>query len=253
MYSIIILGTGNLAQHLCQSFSTVNSINILQVFGRNLETLKKFSSYAETCSNPMEIKDADIYIIAVKDDAIAKVSQSLTSKRGIVVHTSGAVEMDSIESSNRGVFYPLQTFTIDKVLDFKSIPICIEAKQDSGLTVLRLLGEAISEKVHEITSDQRKKLHLAAVFANNFTNHLYSVSESICLQEGLSFELLQPLILETAKKVQSITPKDAQTGPARRGDKKSIQNHLNLLKDKKQTELYTLFSEAIKKVYEEEL
>lgn len=253
MYSIIILGTGNLAQHLCQSFSAVNSINIVQVFGRNLETLKKFSSYAEICSNPTEIKDADVYIIAVKDDAITKVSQSLTSKKGIVVHTSGAVEMDVIESVNSGIFYPLQTFTKGKTIDFKSIPICIEAKQDSALKVLRILGESISDKVDEITSAQRKKLHLAAVFANNFTNHLYSISEDICLQEGLSFELLQPLILETAKKVQSITPKDAQTGPARRGDKKSMQNHLNLLKDKKQADLYVLFSEAIKKVYEEEL
>nr|WP_298927130.1 DUF2520 domain-containing protein [uncultured Allomuricauda sp.] len=253
MYSIIILGTGNLAQHLCHSFSEVSSINLIQVFGRNTETLKKFSTYAETCSNPNEIKDADVYIIAVKDDAIAKVSQSLTSKKGIVVHTSGAVEMDAIESVNSGIFYPLQTFTKGKAIDFKSIPICIEAKQSSALQVLRILGEAISETVYEITSDQRKKLHLAAVFANNFTNHLYSISEDICLQEGLPFELLQPLILETAKKVQSITPKEAQTGPARRDDKKSIQNHLSLLKDKKQTELYILFSEAIKKVYEEEL
>lgn len=253
MYSIIILGTGNLAQHLCHSFSEVSSINLIQVFGRNTETLKKLSTYAETCSNPNEIKDADVYIIAVKDDAIAKVSQSLTSKKGIVVHTSGAVEMDAIESVNSGIFYPLQTFTKGKAIDFKSIPICIEAKQSSALQVLRILGEAISETVYEITSDQRKKLHLAAVFANNFTNHLYSISEDICLQEGLPFELLQPLILETAKKVQSITPKEAQTGPARRDDKKSIQNHLSLLKDKKQTELYILFSEAIKKVYEEEL
>lgn len=253
MLSIVIVGTGNVARHLFNAFAESREVKVVQVVGRNKNCLERFSKMCTISNDFAQIATADVYIIAVKDDAIAKVSQSLTSKKGIVVHTSGAVEMDSLESNNRGVFYPLQTFTIGKTLDFKSIPICIEAKQDSALTVLRMLGEAISEKVHEITSAQRKKLHLAAVFANNFTNHLYRISESICLEEGLSFELLQPLILETAQKVQSITPKDAQTGPARRGDKKSIQNHLNLLKDKKQTELYTLFSEAIKKVYEEEL
>ncbi|UII79805.1 Rossmann-like and DUF2520 domain-containing protein [Flagellimonas sp. CMM7] len=253
MLSIVIVGTGNVARHLFNAFAESREVKVVQVVGRNKNCLERFSKMCAISNDFAQIATADVYIIAVKDDAIAKVSQSLTSKKGIVVHTSGAVEMDSLESSNRGVFYPLQTFTMGKTLDFKSIPICIEAKQDTAITVLRMLGEAISDKVHEITSAQRKKLHLAAVFANNFTNHLYRISESICLEEGLSFELLQPLILETAQKVQSITPKDAQTGPARRGDKKSIQNHLNLLKDKKQTELYTLFSEAIKKVYEEEL
>lgn len=253
MLSIVIVGTGNVAKHLFNAFSISKEVKVVQVVGRDRNSLEWFSKMSLTSNDFTQIATADIYIIAVKDDAIAKVSQSLTSKKGIVVHISGAVEMDSIASRNRGVFYPLQTFTKGKTLDFKSIPVCIEAKQDSALKVLLVLGQAISEKVYEITSEQRKKLHLAAVFANNFTNHLYSISESICLQEGLSFELLQPLILETAKKVQSITPREAQTGPARRNDIKSIQNHLSLLKDKKQTELYILFSEAIKKVYEEEL
>lgn len=253
MLSIVIVGTGNVAKHLFNAFTKSKEVKVVQVMGRNLNSLEEFSKTSGVSNDFTQIVTADVYIIAVKDDAIAKVSQSLTSKKGIVVHTSGVVEMDAIESVNSGIFYPLQTFTKGKTIDFKSIPICIEAKQDSAFKVLRMLGESISEKVYEITSDQRKKLHLAAVFANNFTNHLYSISEDICLQEGLSFELLQPLILETAKKVQSITPREAQTGPARRNDKKSIQNHLSLLKDKKQTELYILFSEAIKKVYEEEL
>lgn len=253
MLSIVIVGTGNVAKHLFNAFAKSEEVKIVQVVGRNQNSLEGFSNIVPFSNDFTQIATADVYIIAVKDDAIAKVSQSLASKKGIVAHTSGSVEMDSIVSINRGVFYPLQTFTKDKSLDFKSIPICIEAKQNEALKVLQMLGEAISEKVCVITSDQRKKLHLAAVFANNFTNHLYSISESICLQEGLSFELLQPLILETAKKIQSISPKEAQTGPARRNDIKSIQNHLSLLEDKKQTELYILFSEAIKKRYEEEL
>lgn len=253
MLSIVIVGTGNVATHLFNAFTKSEEVKVVQVVGRNQNSLEEFSKISPTSKDFTQITTADVYIIAVRDDAITEVSQFLVDKKGIVVHTSGAEEMDGIATKNRGVFYPLQTFTIDEALDFKSVPICIEAKQDSALKMLQVLGEVISEKVYELTSDQRKKMHLAAVFANNFTNHLYSISESICQQEGLSFELLQPLILETAKKVQSISPKDAQTGPAKRGDKKTIESHLKLLKDKKQTELYTLFSEAIKKMYEEKL
>ncbi|WP_420601418.1 Rossmann-like and DUF2520 domain-containing protein [Flagellimonas sp.] len=253
MQDVIILGTGNVAEHLCKAFSFKNSVNVTQVYGRNVESLKKFNAYTETCSDPKAIKEATIYIIAVTDMAIADVSKLLSNKKGIVTHTSGAMGIDTLTFENAGVFYPLQTFTEGKTLDFKSIPICIEAKQKSALNELDKLAQSISNNVHEITSDQRKKLHLAAVFANNFTNHLYQISEDLCKDSELPFSLLHPLIKETAEKIQSMSPKDAQTGPARRGDKKSMENHLKLLKTKKQTDLYTLFSEAITKTYEEEL
>ncbi|SNY99726.1 Rossmann-like and DUF2520 domain-containing protein [Flagellimonas pacifica] len=253
MQDVIILGTGNVAEHLFKAFSSKDSVQVTQVYGRNSESLKKFSAYTETCSDPKTIKDAAIYIIAVNDMAIAPVSKLLSNKKGIIVHTSGAISIDDIASKNAGIFYPLQTFTKGKTLDFKSIPICIEAKQKSDLIELNKLASSMSDHVHEITSEQRKKLHLAAVFSNNFTNHLYQISKDLCKDSGLSFSLLKPLIKETADKVQYIPPKDAQTGPARRGDKKSIESHLNLLKNKKQTELYILFSEAITKMYEEKL
>ncbi|MEO9511570.1 MAG: DUF2520 domain-containing protein [Flavobacteriaceae bacterium] len=253
MLTIVIIGTGNLAEHLCRVFSSVDSIAIVQIYGRNTETLKRFSGYGTTTTDSAKIKDADIYLVAVSDNSIPSVSQLLSEKSGIIAHTSGAIEMDAIGLDNCGVFYPLQTFTKGKLLDFTSIPICVESKQNSALDTLKKLGSLISENVYEINSDKRKRLHLAAVFANNFTNHLYSISEKICQEEGLSFALLQPLIQETAEKVLSISPREAQTGPARRGDKKTIESHLNLLKDKKQTELYTLLSEAIKTMYEEEL
>ncbi|MGW9686069.1 Rossmann-like and DUF2520 domain-containing protein [Flagellimonas sp. 2504JD1-5] len=253
MYSVILLGTGNLAQHLFDAFTSAPNVNIEQVYGRNPEKLKRFHPQVATCSNPTEIKEADVYIIAVKDDAISEIAEHLTSKKGIVVHTSGAKGMDCITSDNRGVFYPLQTFTKGKALEFKNIPICLEIEQKSSYELLKSLADQISNNVRAINSEQREKLHLAAVFVNNFTNHLYQIGDDICKNNGVPFELLHPLIQETAEKIRDISPFDAQTGPARRGDTNSIKNHLSLLNNQKHVELYTLISEAIKKTYEKKL
>ncbi|WP_418501107.1 Rossmann-like and DUF2520 domain-containing protein [Flagellimonas sp.] len=253
MLSVVILGTGNLAMHLFRVFSATTGAQVVQVVGRNPESLRSFSEQVATTTETTSIKDADVYIIAVKDDAITEVSHYLDGKKGVVVHTSGAVGMDALTPENRGVFYPLQTFTKGKHIDFGKVPICIEAKEEQSLTLLRSLALTLSQNVHEVNSDQRKKLHLAAVFVNNFTNHLYGIGEEICEKEGLPFDLLKPLILETAEKIQSMSPKEAQTGPARRNDQKSIQDHLKLLNNDKHIALYNLMSEAIKQVYEKEL
>lgn len=253
MLNVVILGTGNLAKHVFGAFSNSEKVQVVQVVGRNQESLKDFAAHTTTSDDFYSISDADVYVIAVKDDAIAEVSSYLKNKKGIVVHTSGAVKMSAIEPENRGVFYPLQTFTKGKEVDFSSIPICIQASIPESMETLRILANSISEKVHEIDSEQRKKLHLAAVFVNNFTNYLYGIGEEICLDEGLPFDLLQPLIRETAEKVQTLAPKDAQTGPARRNDKKSMESHLELLKNEKHIAIYKLLSEAIKQAYEKEL
>ncbi|UII76058.1 F420-dependent NADP oxidoreductase [Flagellimonas sp. HMM57] len=253
MLSTVILGTGNVAQHLFKAFTQSSLVEVVQVVGRKETNLEYFSKTTATTTNFDQIKDADVYLIAVKDDAIPSVSRFLKDRLGIVAHTSGAVSMDFLESKNNGVFYPLQTFTKGREIDLKSVPICIEAKQELAIKALKILGNAISEYVYEINSLQRKKLHLAAVYANNFVNHLYGISETICLDEGLPFALLQPLIKETANKVQSISPKEAQTGPAIRNDKKTMNSHLKLLKKESQTELYTLLSKAIKETHEEKL
>lgn len=252
MLSIVIIGTGNVAEHLFNAFHQSQEVQITQVGGRNKARLAKFSNVTTT-DDFTQIVDADAYIIAVSDNAIGDVAQSLSQKTGLVAHTSGTMGMNVIQNENRGVFYPLQTFTQGKPIDFDSIPICIEAQHDSSLKLLYNLASLISKKVYEIDSQKRKKLHLAAVFANNFTNHLYGIGEALCLEAGVSFDLLRPLILETAEKVQTLSPMDAQTGPARRGDTKSMENHLNMLEEKKQIELYTLLSEAIKSTYEEKL
>lgn len=253
MLSVVILGTGNLAIHLFRAFSASTGARVVQVVGRNPESLRSFSAHVAITSDYAAIKDADVYLIAVKDEAITEVSHHLDGKKGVVVHTSGAVGMDALTPENRGVFYPLQTFTKGKDIDFGKVSICIEAKEEQSLALLKLLAHALSQNVHEVNSEQRKKLHLAAVFVNNFTNHLYGIGEEICEKEGLSFELLKPLILETAEKIQSMSPKEAQTGPARRNDQKSMQDHLKLLNNDKHIALYNLMSEAIKQVYEKEL
>ncbi len=253
MYTINLIGTGNLAQHLFNAFTAAPQVKIAQVYGRNPEKLKKFDQHVETCSNIKEVKDADVHIIAVKDNAISQVAESLSTKKGVVVHTSGAISMNCIQASNKGVFYPLQTFTMGRAISFTDIPICLEAAQNSSMELLQKLAGQISESVYQVNSEQRKKLHLAAVFVNNFTNHLYHIGEEICQKEGLPFSLLQPLIQETAQKIQQMSPMEAQTGPAQRGDTESIKNHLGLLKNKKHAELYKVLSKAITETYEKKL
>ncbi|MBO0323412.1 DUF2520 domain-containing protein [Muricauda sp. CAU 1633] len=253
MLSIVILGTGTIAKHLVGALSKVKEVRLAQVVGRNQEQLLWFSGFAPISTDFKAIMDADIYLIAVKDDAIVEVSRHIFDKKGIVAHVSGATPMNSLPMENRGVFYPLQSFTEGRPLDFRTIPFCIEAQKEDAAETLKVLAGYLSDSVSDVDSQQRKKLHLAAMYVNNFSNYLYGVGEKLCEEEGLPFDLLKPLILETAEKIQVMSPKEAQTGPARRGDKKTMKAHLALLHDKKQIELYKLFSEAIKKVYEEKL
>lgn len=253
MLRVAILGTGNIAIHLLKAFLQSETIEVVQVVGRNTERVQKFSGSTSVSYKFTQIAEADVYLIAVKDDAIPEVSAHLTHAKGIVAHTSGARTIDCLAAKNRGVFYPLQTFTEGKPVNFASVPICIEAQNSTSLATLQQLAEALSKKVHTINSEKRKKLHLAAVFVNNFSNHLYCIGQSLCQQQGLPFSLLRPLILETAQKIQSLSPLQAQTGPARRGDKKSIQEHLSLLRNPTHVELYQLLTKAIQQAYEEEL
>ncbi|NVN19275.1 DUF2520 domain-containing protein [Muricauda sp. HICW] len=253
MLKIVIFGTGNLAKHLYTAFLKADGVDVVQVVGRNVKELQQFSEYSTISNDFNAIIDADVYLIAVKDDAISEVSEFLMDKNGIVAHTSGAISLNTIQAANKGVFYPLQTFTKDKEVDFSNIPICIESEGKDSFETLNTLSKSISENVHYIDSEQRKKLHLAAVFVNNFTNYLYSVGEELCLEEGLSFDLLKPLIMETAHKIQNMSPQDAQTGPARRNDIKSMKSHQELLNKKEHITLYKLLSQAIIQAHEEEL
>ena len=225
---VVIIGHGNVASHLATAFDRSRNIEMLQVNSRQLEN----------------VPNADVTIIAVSDDAISNVSNQLKNRKGLIVHTSGTVAMDVIHQQQKGVFYPLQSFTKGAVIDFSKVPFCLEATNNEDLETLEIVAKSIGEKSYQITSDQRKKLHLAAVFVNNFTNHMYQIGQDICDEHQVPFEILHPLIEETAKKITAISPKEAQTGPAKRNDTQTIESHLENL-NLQQQKIYRIITKSI--------
>lgn len=246
MIKAIIIGSGNVAQHLIQAFQKSDAADLLQVFSRQKEDVSHLIDFSKITNEWEKVSEADIYIIAVSDSAIAEVSLNLPFKNRLVVHTSGSLSIAELNAKNRrGVFYPLQTFTKGKEVDFTAIPVCLESEFDDDYTILEDLAEAIKSKHYLISSNQRKSLHVAAVFVNNFTNHLYQIGKDICGEHQLPFEILKPLIAETANKVQSLSPLDAQTGPAKRHDQNTIDAHLAMLTDTNQKEIYKILTQSI--------
>ena len=250
MVKVVLIGSGNLAQHLIVALQEAehsgNAIQLVQTYARKPENLSHLLSDNHITSDFNQLKEADIYIIAVSDHAINTVASQLPFSNRLVVHTSGAMQMDSLNSKNRkGVFYPLQTFTKNKKLAFQTIPICLETAIDADYKILEKVAQAISTKVTKINYQQRKALHVAAVFVNNFTNHLYQIGEDICKKNQLPFELLYPLIQETAQKIRNISPAQAQTGPAVRNDFETISAHEKLLTIPQQLNLYKILTQSI--------
>ncbi|TLF44869.1 Rossmann-like and DUF2520 domain-containing protein [Maribacter aurantiacus] len=246
MISVVIIGTGNVAQNLASALYGVLEIHLSGILGRSEASVSYFEGKVNVILDWMEIPKADIYIIAVKDDAIKEVSDALNVE-GMVVHTSGSVGLDALSKhERRGVFYPLQTFTAGKIIDFKTVPMCLEVFNEKDMEILETLGRKISNKVQHIDSAQRKVLHVAAVFVNNFTNYMYTIGKQICNENDLDFSILYPLIKETAAKIETLSPEAAQTGPAIRSDLKTLHGHLTLLTDEKHRTLYKLISNAIK-------
>ncbi|WGF92302.1 Rossmann-like and DUF2520 domain-containing protein [Aequorivita marisscotiae] len=247
MIKVVLLGFGNVNSHLLKAFNKSDEISVVQIFNRNyIKMISPFSAISFTDSIS-EIANADIYIIGIPDDAISNFSASLHFKNKLVVHTSGGAAMDVLSSKNRrGIFYPLQTFSKQRSVDFTNIPICIEAENPQDLDLLQQLGSVISKNVKIISSEKRTKLHLAAVFVNNFVNYLYQIGSEIVTKEDLPFELLKPLIAETALKIEALSPKEAQTGPAKRNDNKTIEKHLHLLEDNDFKDFYKLFTTALR-------
>ena len=251
MTTIVFLGFGNVNFHLINTLYKHNKYSVIQVYNRSEINLNKELNKIPFTTDLSKIKEADLYIIGIPDDAIAAFSETLPLKNKLVVHTSGSVSMEVLSKRNRkGVFYPLQTFSKNREVNFNTIPICIEAKEEADLELLTNLGNSLSEKVVEIDSDERSKLHLAAVFVNNFVNHLYAIGDDILGNNELSFDLLHPLIEETASKVKTLSPSEVQTGPARRGDQKTIEKHLHLLKEGPESELYQQLTESLMKKFD---
>jgi predicted short-subunit dehydrogenase-like oxidoreductase (DUF2520 family) len=250
---ITLIGSGNVATHLAAAFKNAGH-RIVQVYSRSLDNaaLLAYHVKAEPVDDLTQIDpETDLFVIAIKDDVIGLVAEQLAVHQKLMVHTSGATDMYALLafSDNVGVFYPLQTFSKIKEVDFRTVPLCIEAADQAIAKQLKDLAQTISNSVYDIDSTQRKTLHLAAVFACNFPNYLYNVAQQIMARHQLDFDLIRPLILETAQKVQTALPATVQTGPAVRKDNTTMNNHLQLLNDNPGLQqIYTLLSQGIIKM-----
>ncbi len=252
MTNITIIGAGNMGTHLAKALQSADH-KIVQVFSRTTVRARRLADTLDVSYTTKLARirpDADLYIIAVHDDAIGEVAAQLKGiiPDKLVVHTSGSVPSTVLQPyfERYGSFYPLQTMSIGKSVDFKSLPICTDAAQSDDADFLYQLAQTLTPKVYRITDEQRRILHVAAVFVNNFTNHLYHIAQEMLTQEGLDFDILKPLILETASKIQAASPRDMQTGPAARGDQEVIKKHQAYLeKFPEYREVYALLTKGI--------
>lgn len=252
---IVLLGTGKLANALGMALHQ-HGLQISGIWGRNSTKAKALAEKldAKIFDHPSELpRNADVYLVAVSDDAVRQVAATLGKVEGIVAHLSGSLPCELLGASHQrhGLMYPLQTFSHERISDFSNIPILVQAHSLRDLEKLTQLASKLSSRVIKSTDAMRRRLHLAAVFACNFVNALYCMSNEILKSDGLDFDLLQPLILETAQKVTIMPPEDAQTGPARRGDENTIDRHLKQLKDYTTEKLvYELLTNYITKKYQ---
>ncbi len=246
MITISIIGSGNVAQHLILAFEKSNKVQLIQVFSRNKSKVGHLISPERIINNYNDLQKVDLIIIAVSDQATVEVSNKIPFQNQLVAHTSGAVSLDDLDDKNRkSVFYPLQTFSKNKEINFSEIPICLEAQNELDYEIIKKIAQTISNKTYKINSEQRKSLHVSAVFVCNFVNHLYQIGSEICTKNNVDFEILKPLILETANKIKTLSPKEAQTGPAKRHDSETINSHLAFLSDENQKEIYKILTKSI--------
>ncbi len=253
MIEVVILGNGRTAHFLISQFIACNQIKIKQWYMRQPKGDESQFLIETTTALTSVIKNADIYFICISDDAIASFSKSLTVS-GLVVHTAGSIPLQILnDHQQKGVFYPLQTLSKNALPQIDRVPICIEAEKKDDFDLLTRLASLINAKYYSVDSTQRATLHLAAVFANNFSNHLYAISADLCKKNQLPFEILHPLIIETAQKLQTLPPKEAQTGPAIRNDHQTLKKHLKQLSTTPYMELYESLTQSIQKYHEEKL
>ena len=251
--SISFIGSGNLAWHLAPALDNAGFV-VKEVYSRNPQHAERLTDrlYQAEVKATLDFSTSEstIFIISVSDDAIKSIAQEIIlPEEAFLVHTSGSqplAELKFAATNNIGVFYPLQTFSAQKKIDFKKVPVFIESTNQETDGVLLLLAKSISNQVRKISSEERKALHVAAVFASNFTNHMLAISKDILQRNSLEFEWLKPLIIETIEKSLSIEPENAQTGPAKRGDLEILDKHLEFLKeDEVLTEIYKVVSQHI--------
>ena len=255
MHNIVCIGAGKLANHLMPALER-EGYDIIQVYSRTEANAKSLASHLHNASYTTDLSQikegAELYIFAVKDDAVEIVVREvafLENEKSVFVHTSGILPLNAIPFRRRGIFYPLQTFSASHPVDWKNTPMLITSDTEEIANALKSLAEKISNLVYEVGDKDRAVLHLGAVFANNFTNHMLTIAEMICKEHNVSFDILKPIIRETVIKALDVGPRNSQTGPAIRGDQHTIEKHLQLLTEHPELrELYQKITESIVKV-----
>lgn len=250
---IVCIGSGNLATNLTLAWKEAG-ILVEQVFSRteaNAKALAEQLGCAWTTSTEEIINDADLYLFSLKDSALEAVASRLPKNNGLWIHTAGSMPLSVFEpfTTRRGVIYPLQTFSKSRRVNLDNVPFFLEANSEEDGAILEQLARAVSRDVRFLPSEKRRHLHLAAVFACNFVNHIYALADDILREEGIPFEVVLPLIDETAAKVHRLTPREAQTGPAIRYDENVINKHLAMLD--KMPELKALYETLSRSIYKE--
>ncbi len=247
--NIVLVGAGNVATHLGNALYK-KGINIRQVYSYTTESADiladKLDAYSTSELNQIQ-ENADLYIIAVKDTFLKQVIENMPKVKGIVVHTGGSMSMDQLLRFDKfGILYPFQTFNKEVDLNFSEIPFLIEASEEKVESELKKLAGIISSTVLTCDSEQRKVIHLSAVFACNFSNHLFAIADELLSEHEISFDVIKPLLIETVNKVMNSKPKDVQTGPAVRGDKNIIEKHEKMLKSNYDLhKIYQIFTKRI--------
>lgn len=257
--SIVLLGAGNLAYQLAQQLAQSTRYTLLQIYNRSLEPAENLQSLLSplqqvSITNKLEeLKEADLYIYAVSDSAIASVAEHTPQGRGKTwLHTAGSVPLDTLRQyhSQAGVLYPLQTFSKTKLVDWHKTPLYIEASDTKSLQQIRSLAEELSPLVYKADSQTRGALHLSAVLACNFSNHLIALAEGLLSQNNLDSKALMPLLQEMLSKLSTTPALEAQTGPAKRGDEATMARHIELLHDSPTLQnIYRMLSQSIQASY----
>lgn len=251
-FDISIIGSGNVAWHLAPALENAGH-RVIEVYSRNQKNAKALQNrlYNAEINRSLDFSGSDskIILVCVSDDAIKEVACELAlPEDAIVCHSSGSRGISTLgytATENIGVFYPLQTFTKSKKVSFEDVPILIEAENAYTAKALKKLARSISKEVKPVSSRDRMAIHVAAVFACNFTNHLFEVAEKLLIQQGFDFDLLRPLIAETINKSLDIGPSDAQTGPAARGDLETLDKHMEFLEHHPYQEIYRMITDKI--------
>lgn len=256
-YNIVFVGAGNVATHLGPALKAQGH-EILQVYSQTAHSAQVLSCRLKAfpITDIAELDySADIFLFCLKDDALLNTLKQTRFTNQLLIHTAGSLPLDIFKDFgfHYGVLYPVQTLIKERILDLSDVPFCVEASTPYAESIILKLATGLSGKVEIVDSEKRKIIHVAAVFACNFPNHMFYIADKLMSENDLDYDLLKPLIKETFAKIMETDPLTAQTGPAKRGDLKIIEEHLQLLKDHPiMQKIYTFVSESIAEIYKKD-